>query len=856
MTLDEVTEGELHVRAEKIFVRATYPGKLQAKDHWVEPSAIEPADIDRDRLEGAKATVVWDLAHGRPRRVVVDLPPIEVTALDAKDSFLNPYAFISIPDRAGLPPELCDAPPASHDRYLADRWSGCIEMSIRTLTPLLIPDHAAAAVTAAPTGPPPALPVRLDHRNRPVLAGSAVKGMLRSAYEALTNSRFGVFTGHDRRLAVRANADEDVTKLLRPAIVTGAGQPGEPVTISWQRTLRCPCRKCADRPPPHPAVLVPIALPTCAGQHADWRGRQVDAWIYLIDQGKLGLGWCAAAYADPGQLGDPPPLDRLASIGAERGPKERKDNPRGRKGKERKGKEIVPGHRLVKVRGRLHWTGSTFPAGGVDKRYERMVVEEVLSGDARPEIRHQILDVNLVDGWHAVIDSYARAHEREPEQNRRSSYGSYVNDPNRWHKLEVGDTLYVELNNAGAVTGLCPAMIGRKPYPGAPEVSLPPAHRPATERDQLSPADRVFGWVRQGADDGAGAEAGPAHRGHLRVLPPHGTGIPDAGSVQHLVNRLRLVTLNSPKPEQFRFYLGDRDGSPLDRQTQRRPENGYPAQPGERRLRGRKVYLTHAEVVHGREGADAYWTPTESGAQLTLPGGVRRYREYQAPTGAKDAVTTSVNSWVKADTTFRVTLQVDNLSPTELGALLWLLSLPDGCALKLGLGKPLGFGAVQVRVDWSGTRLYTGASLLDRYRTLALRPEPTAPGLAQRLVEEYDELLRAHLPRVRAEFRNAARGFTGLPVHYPRARRPELPGDPHQPRATTYDWWVDNERVPVGHRRSLGTLADPDSLPLPYVTQDAEKDKSQRPNPSQRTTTRQPAEGRGQRSRSTGRHGR
>jgi hypothetical protein len=40
------------------------------------------------------------------------------------------------------------------------------------------------------------------------------------------------------------------------------------------------------------------------------------------------------------------------------------------------------------------------------------------------------------------------------------------------------------------------------------------------------------------------------------------------------------------------------------------------------------------------------------------------------------------------------------LPELELGALLWLLSPPDGVALRLGADKPLGFGAVRTDVDW------------------------------------------------------------------------------------------------------------------------------------------------------------
>lgn len=40
-----------------------------------------------------------------------------------------------------------------------------------------------------------------------------------------------------------------------------------------------------------------------------------------------------------------------------------------------------------------------------------------------------------------------------------------------------------------------------------------------------------------------------------------------------------------------------------------------------------------------------------------------------------------------------------NLSPEELGALLFVLNLPDGCCHKLGMAKPLGLGSVRIKAS-------------------------------------------------------------------------------------------------------------------------------------------------------------
>ncbi len=51
---------------------------------------------------------------------------------------------------------------------------------------------------------------------------------------------------------------------------------------------------------------------------------------------------------------------------------------------------------------------------------------------------------------------------------------------------------------------------------------------------------------------------------------------------------------------------------------------------------------------------------------------------------------------VKENVVFSGQVRFNNLTDIELGALLAALSLPEGCAHKLGMGKPLGLGSIQI----------------------------------------------------------------------------------------------------------------------------------------------------------------
>lgn len=54
---------------------------------------------------------------------------------------------------------------------------------------------------------------------------------------------------------------------------------------------------------------------------------------------------------------------------------------------------------------------------------------------------------------------------------------------------------------------------------------------------------------------------------------------------------------------------------------------------------------------------------------------------------------------IKENTEFKSRIRFDNLSPKELGCLLFVLKLPEGCFHKIGMGKPLGLGSVKIEPE-------------------------------------------------------------------------------------------------------------------------------------------------------------
>ena len=115
--------------------------------------------------------------------------------------------------------------------------------------------------------------------------------------------------------------------------------------------------------------------------------------------------------------------------------------------------------------------------------------------------------------------------------------------------------------------------------------------------------------------------------------------------------------------------------------------NGYA---GNRKLRGRKVYLHH-----------------------------KNFQQSNATTSGKAEPKTkrnrTITKHVKPGTKFSTHIRFDNLTGFELGALLYLLNLPDELHHRLGMGKPLGFGSVRISADLKEAEVYDHSQIKRRY---------------------------------------------------------------------------------------------------------------------------------------------
>lgn len=695
----------------------------------------------------------WD----REEVTVVNIIPERVRPKDTPktvnpQNFHNPYNFVPALPRNKLPKfnpdepkrELGDAPPIGHGRYFEHYWSGRISVKLTTVTPLLIPD--AAEMTEDHNGHR-TYPMRLGADGKPYLPSTSIKGMLRSAYEAVTNSRLSVFEKHDARLAYRMPATEGTT--AKPARVEQR-QDG-----LYLRILEEP-------------------KSSCVGGAA--KLRRYSARGHTLDKGE---GNFALKYPVTKAL--PQHGDRVRI-------------------KLSKGKvthiELWEDDRPLDNDWKLGWVCVT-GANISNKQNERVFIQH----NRDPVVR---VTPDISELWENLIADYQKIHQKDlenREHNRQSpsnylghkpgktAWSRHIYEPNQ-RKLDEGILCYVELDNdcdlnalrPSDVIALQPVTISRRLYTKKPADLLPESLHPAVNIAELSPADRVFGWVNK---DGKGSYKGQLRVHSVTCISDVNDAINDFGSEEAIVP---LAILGQPKPQQARFYCADdQDGNPLADGVDKREGYRYDDQG----LRGRKVYPHHQGLPIN------YWdNPTVDRTQDPLINS--HYQEYRRPRKEgvdQDDQNRSIKNWIQPGTEFKFDIDVINLSSVELGALLWLLSSPDIHYHRLGGGKPLGFGSVWLNIDWKETDLRQGADWKAFYQSLASAQIINSHALT--CMEDYKKAVVTvygankkfeQIPFITA-FCRSTKGFDdNAAIHYPRST-PEP-----TPDGKAFEWFVNNEQ--------------------------------------------------------------
>ena len=223
-------------------------------------------------------------------------------------------------------------------------------------------------------------------------------------------------------------------------------------------------------------------------------------------------------------------------------------------------------------------------------------------------------------------------------------------------ELKTGDIVYLQ-RKGNELLSVGFAQIYKLPYENSIVDKMTDAQKPCTcnanGEQKLCPACQVFGNIVKKIDPKTGKP--------LKTFAFAGRVYISNGEIkgEHVENSIPLQILGSPHTSCVGFYL---DGKSL--------EKGYDS--SDARIRGRKVYIHHK--------------PSYVYSENPVKG---IYHE--------NKMNVSVKGLLKnGEITFNV--RFDSLTSEELGALLYVLNCPDGHALKLGMGKPLGLGSIRTAV--------------------------------------------------------------------------------------------------------------------------------------------------------------
>ena len=193
--------------------------------------------------------------------------------------------------------------------------------------------------------------------------------------------------------------------------------------------------------------------------------------------------------------------------------------------------------------------------------------------------------------------------------------------------------------------------------------------------EALDLTEVVFGRVGQQRD-----KRGQTIKGRVFVEDAVAVGQPPAGG--WLESILVPKILSAPKPTTFQHYLTQDGTKGTDNLTTYFDGNHTS-------IRGHKMYWHRWDNSLGIDAVreDRKQNEILDYLQKTRSPLENDKQEYTQHTMIQP---------VKADVTFKGRIRFENLTDIELGALLAVVQLPDGCAHKIGMAKPLGLGSVRI----------------------------------------------------------------------------------------------------------------------------------------------------------------
>lgn len=714
--------------------------------------------------------------------------------------FLNPFNFVRpVPAPQNLPPLSEDTadlhllwrcPPPPHDRYTG--LSGRITCIMTAKTPVFVSDSE----DYEPKDDPKAHKTYrfFNVNGDDVIPASSLRGSIRSVFEAATNSTFGAFTFKDEPLFYRQ--PPEVALGLVPARVeqdenSESGYKLRLLSNECSITIgqRNPVTFYGAWLPRYPNERILLKPRWTTGRD----GRQYDRHKHLLTEDELVTippncvdgSLCYAAIINTQTL---PNSDRKGY------PHLEAEYVNNDKAKVESWVRKQRNRQYSVVAGYVHITGLNADV----KQYERFFCTNEDETDSYVQLpkKQAIAYNNLMRDYHQRKDSIANSLSNAERKGIQPS--RFIQ---QLEQLKEGTLVYADLEGTNAnptIRAIYPVAISRTMYERTIRDVIADHHPhllPPTNINELCLASRVFGWVSQEGDEDLTREV--AYRGRIRF---------SNATVTHAIRNddpLTLSILGTPHPTSLEFYL---DGI-TNIKPQRNAKHGY-SEPNAK-IRGRKIYRHHKK-----------WITAEDNTTKT-----------EATTNDKSDQNRTIQGVYEPDSGWTFTIEFENLQPVELGALLWSLELRDEFVYddnqsiafegyhRIGYGKPLGFGSVQIEV--TGLDFYDAKTRYTSEQTELAGGKEHKPELIQRFQTEmsrlYGDAAFDQLDNIEDLLKLLCEPEEGLSIHYP---RPEYEGRGEKGNEG-FQWFMTNRDDKKGKQEYLGT-ADADKG-LPYYTRKQEK---------------------------------
>ena len=642
--------------------------------------------------------------------------------------------------RGKLPADLFgDQEPPAHDHLSSERWSGSIDLELTVRTPLVYGEQRRN-----PSGNTQ-VEIPTDQQGRVVFPGTMVKGMLSRAYEVLTASRFRVFEEHAKPLTYRADV-ADALRLVPVRVVEMSEDGGFVVELlrgEKKKYVRDNNGIKQEIPAVSAAFLrVDSSHPRrCVGSS---EFRKIQAMTRHQNKVRCKLSLCIhpKGYAYWRVIGLYDARDELVEI-----------------------YDVSSDVEVLKIIDKV--VGYVYRSARDEEPPESVFSNkhnERVFFSVSNDTKKMVVSASVVNSYRRIVESYSEQRKiNELQRNVRPNRFTGVDSK---ALLRKGSLAYAVLSDDEAVVEeLVPTMVGRRSYCMSPRsLAEKQCVTPLGSATEASAADRLFGYVvsnpREGAENG-----GVASRGRLIF------GQVDTSSVVLSREETPIAPLLSPKPASARRFLTDIKGETPMKKGECDEDN----QKKDRVLRRSEYFRSGqylgvaAHPVHRSIlGSDNF---PSSATRAPLQEGVRQDNR-QIHSVAK--------TWIRPGSVLRCRMRFENLSRNELAALVWLLEpanlvpISEQNAekskvgyLRVGLGKPLGLGAVEVRMAKDGLRAVSVGGendLSEAYQNLSC-----CLGVSETVHHPADFALKintAALPWVQA-FQRASFGYSdGRPVRH------------------------------------------------------------------------------------------